>query len=374
MTEAYSFLQELEDTVSLGSPESRLRALWHATDLLIAGRYNDDQIWAFGEVIERLAGEIEAAARAQLAQRLARSDNAPINMIKKLAFDDSIAVAGPVLQQSQRLDVRALVANAQSKSQLHLLAISRRSSISEPVTDVLVKRGDRNVATSVAANEGARFSETGFLHLVKRSEGDSILAEQLGLRRDIPRHLFHQLISKASDEVRKRLGNARPELVNQIQTAVTDVTGVLHSKFGPASSSYFVAKRLVGAQHRYGNLGEAELLSYAQAHKSDETIVAFSLLCGLPAEVVERSLFDKNNEMILILAKALDLSWPTAMALLFLGAEDHRLTASRLDKAKGEFDRLNVATCRQVLKVYQSRREPAGTTSHLGRLPQLHGI
>jgi hypothetical protein len=32
-----SFLQELNDTVSRGTPESRLKALWQATDMLIAG-------------------------------------------------------------------------------------------------------------------------------------------------------------------------------------------------------------------------------------------------------------------------------------------------------------------------------------------------
>jgi hypothetical protein len=49
--EAMSFLQELEVAVSRGSAESRQRALWYATDLLIAGRYTDDEIWIFGEVI-----------------------------------------------------------------------------------------------------------------------------------------------------------------------------------------------------------------------------------------------------------------------------------------------------------------------------------
>jgi hypothetical protein len=47
MIEAGSFLQELDDAVSRGSVESRLRALWHATDLLIAGRYTDEEIWVF---------------------------------------------------------------------------------------------------------------------------------------------------------------------------------------------------------------------------------------------------------------------------------------------------------------------------------------
>src|ERR1700694_3088441 len=104
-----SFLQELEVAVSRGSAESRQRALWYATDMLIAGRYTDDEIWMFGEVIGRLEQDIEVAARAQLAKRLARIDNAPPKIIHQFAFDDSIDVAGPVLRQSERLDTQALV-------------------------------------------------------------------------------------------------------------------------------------------------------------------------------------------------------------------------------------------------------------------------
>src|ERR1700687_2221396 len=123
MIEVRSFLQELDNAVLRGSAESRERALWYATDLLIAGRYTDDEISMFGEVIGLLERDIAAAARAQLAKRLAPVDNAATPIINKLAFDDSIDVAGPVLRYSERLDVRALVANARSKSQPHLLAI-----------------------------------------------------------------------------------------------------------------------------------------------------------------------------------------------------------------------------------------------------------
>ena len=100
MSGATSFLRDLDLAVSRGTAESRTRALWHTTDLMITGRYSDDEIWTFGEVIGRLADEIEVAARAQLARRLARFDNAPVNIIHKLAFDNSIDVAGPILQES----------------------------------------------------------------------------------------------------------------------------------------------------------------------------------------------------------------------------------------------------------------------------------
>ena len=262
-----------------------------------------------------------------------------------------------MLRHSERLDDKTLVATARTKSQDHLLAISKRSFVPVVVTDELVTRGNREVVHSVAANNGARMSDFGFLHMIKRSEGDSILAEHLGLRKEIPRHIFHQLIAKASDDVRRKLERERPELAGQIQNSVADVAGALHSKFGPASKSYFTAKKVVTTQHQYGNLNENSILECARAHKIEETTVGLSLLCSLPVDVVERALADTGGELTLILANALDFRWETAMALLFLGAKDHRISAGDLDDMREKYARLNIETSRSVLRLYQSRKD-----------------
>ena len=55
-------------------------------------------------------------------------------------LDSAIEVAGPVLSHSERLDDPILVESAMTKSQDHLLAISRRKALAEPVTDVLVEK------------------------------------------------------------------------------------------------------------------------------------------------------------------------------------------------------------------------------------------
>lgn len=358
--ESKSFLDDLEEAVARGTPESRARALWHTTDLMIAGDFSDDEIWTFGEVVTRLADEIEVAARAQLSERLAHFDQAPVNIIHKLAFDDAIEVAGPVLRDSKQLETYALVANACTKSQAHMLSISKRETLEERITDELVKRGDQDVVNSVASNTGAKFSDFGFLNMVQRAEGDSILAEQLGLRKDIPRHVFQQLIAKATADVRKRLESERPDMARQIQSSVTDLGGELQSKFGPVSRTHFVAKRVVTTQHRSGNLNEASISTYARSHRLEEVTIGLSLLCALPSDVIERALFDKNREMLLILAKALNFSWATIMALLFLGAKDHRITASDLKRLETDYENLNIETSRSVLAFYQSRKN--GTT------------
>jgi uncharacterized protein (DUF2336 family) len=57
-----------------------------------------DQIWTVGEIMGRLAEDIEIAARVRLANKLAPSNNGPVKIINKLAFDDSSDVAGPVLK------------------------------------------------------------------------------------------------------------------------------------------------------------------------------------------------------------------------------------------------------------------------------------
>ena len=89
---------------------------------------------------------------------------------------------------------------------------------------------------------------------------------------------------------------------------------------------------------------------------------------------MERALVDTSGELTLILAQALDFAWETAMALLFLSAKDHRISAGDLDDMKKEYARLNTGTSRSVLRLYQSRKNAAALESDQRRLPQLHAL
>ena len=85
-------------------------------------------------------------------------------------------------------------------------------TLGEAVTDELVRRGDREVALRVADNRGARISNTGFSRLVERAEKDSVLAEKVGLRPDIPAQMFRELLIQGDcggAAAPARLGQAR---------------------------------------------------------------------------------------------------------------------------------------------------------------------
>jgi uncharacterized protein (DUF2336 family) len=354
MTEVGHALQDLNDAIARGSSESRAQALWHATDVLVDGQFSEEQIRIFGEVIARLTEEIEEVARVQLSWRLAHSGNAPFKVVQMLALDDSIEVAGPVLQFSSRLDAKSLIASIRSKGKPHLLAIARRPTVPVEVTDELVTRGDPEVVQSVAGNSGARFSDFGFRQMIKRSETDAVLAERVGLRQEIPPQMFRQLIAKASGEVRRKLERERPELTKEILASVSQAAGKLYSKFGPGQESYLALKQAVTESHKAGRLNEKSIATYAIAHKFEEAVIGLSLLSSLPLDVVEKMLVVNNRDLILVLSKALDFSWDTAMALLFLGAENHRIASRELDDLKSEFKRADVRMSRGILEVYQA--------------------
>ena len=124
--------------------------------------------------------------------------------------------------------------------------------------------------------------------------------------------------------------------------------------------------------HQRGELSEKRILEYARDRKLEEVTVALSLLCSLPANVVERALTDR--EMTLILSKACRFDWETTMALLFLGAKDHQINARVLEEMKQQYARLDAKTPSQVLSFYQTRMVASAALADKRRLPQLRNV
>jgi uncharacterized protein (DUF2336 family) len=345
-----------------GTNTRRIEILTSVTDLFVgnAQRYSEQQITLFDDVMARLVNVIEAKARAKLSQRLAPIPNAPASVIYMLAFDDDIEIARDVLAQSERLKETDLIANASSKSQQHLFAISRRRSLSEAVTDVLVERGDRNVVQSVVKNTGARFSDAGFKLLVKRSMGDDALATHVGMRRDIPRLHFLMLLEKASSEVRIRLSAENPDAGIAVDGVVAEVVDGIRDDARNASPDFANARAAVERQNRIRRIGEAEIYQYARERKFEETAIALSILCDTPIDVVERALLDPGAEIVLILAKVAGLSSTTTKQILLLRAADRGMSAKDLEQALSSFTRLQSDTARRVLGFFRTRvKKPA---------------
>jgi uncharacterized protein (DUF2336 family) len=358
-------ISEVESAIASGSADKRVDALRKVTDLFMvrADEYSDDQLEVFDDVISRLAEQIEATARAELARRLAPVNRAPGAVIRALASDQAIEVAEPVLRQSPRLTEDDLLTVAQSQRQDRLLAISKRATVSEAVSFVLVTRGDREVVRSVAHNDGAKFSHAGFGKLVERSADDDELALSVGMRKDVPKEHFQTLIAKASEAVFRKLAANNPAAAAEVNRVLFDVTGHKAGERPPAPAKpaaprdYKRAKTAFEALQKSGKPIEKGIQEFAATGQFEPTVVAISTLCQLPIEAVARILSDKHadNDLALLLVKAAELRWATAKAILELRRGEGGLPPAAADVARAHFERLQTATAKRVVRFYQVR-------------------
>lgn len=362
MTMQQSLTDQLELALASRDLSRRAAILHRVADLFMhgSGHFSADQIELFDEVMSRLIEAVEVAARAAFGSRLARVADAPGRAMRRLAFDDSIEVAGPVLTHCAQLDDAALVDNARTRSQEHMLAISRRSSLAECVTDVLVDRGNRVVVVSTASNPGAKFSAGGIATLVARSRAHGDLAMCVWSRPDIPRQDLVKLFAQASEAVRKQLQAANPRRAAQIVSAVDGAADELQAVARAGSHVHATARADVTSLHSAGKLDEARLAEFAHTSSFDSIAVALSLLCDVPVGLAERALVQSEPEQLMILAKAVDLSWETTKRLLCLHAVP--ADSERLNDCFASYLRLKPKTAQAALQFYRMReragREP----------------
>ena len=355
-----SLLPELEDVVQHGSAEKRAETLRRVTTLFLDGApsFNAEHVALFDDVIGCLIEEIEAKALAELARRIAPVPNAPAGVVSALAKNDDIAVAGPVLKQARLADPD-LMYIAENKSQAHLLVMSSRLGISEALSDILVDRGDRDVARSIANNQHAELSVNAFTALVKRAEQDGVLAEKVGMRTDIPPRLFRQLLIQASEVVQRRLlAKAKPETQSEIRRILAQVTDEVAAKAAPRN--YTAALAAVRGLHKERKLGEADVAEFAKTGKYEETIAALATLCAVPVEVVDRLMNGERADPVLILARAVGFGWPTVKAILN-ARPGGKPSPQTFDAARENFERLTATTAQRVVRFWQVRQ---GTGDH----------
>lgn len=365
-TAGLSIIDEVESAIRAGSPEKGLATARRVTDLFLtsAGSFDDEQIALFDDVLDRLIGTIELRALADMGARIALAEisaqlapvaQAPPSVIRRLASNDEIRIAGPVLQESARLDDGELVKIASAKGEPHLLAIAGRWWLKEVVTDALLARRYPSVSRRVAANPGARFSGSGFALMVAQAEADPELAVSVGVRVDLPSELRRRLLCSATDAVRARLlSRAPPHLFEEIQSAIAAIAvGVEREMSGVRD--FEGAKRAIAMLKATGQLNEATLLGFARQRRYEETAAALAALSGSTVEVIRPLMQSLRDDGLLVPCKAAQLSWETAIAVLESRFATGAMKPADLARAQAHYARMTAEDAKRTLRFWQVR-------------------
>src|SRR3984893_8535436 len=357
MTVAASLIPGLDEFVKHGDPKRRAEAARRITDLFLEGaaNYRSDHIDLFDGVLIDLVPHTELAARADLAERLSRLVNAPRGLVGQLAREDDVAIAGPLLRRSPVIGDKALVEIAGVKGQGHLLAMSERPTLSSDLTDVIVRRGDRDVVRRAAGNAGALFSQAGYSALIKRAGHDGVLTLEVGQRDDLSDKQLKDLLAGSIDIVRRRLFEVvKPARQTAISRAMNEISGV--AEVVESRRDFAPAQRKILALHGAGELNEAALLGFAKAHNYEESVAALSAMSGVKIATLDRLISGDRHDPILIGGKTIGLEWATVRALLLLRLGPNRVPApADLEAARTNFVRLMPSTAERGGRVWESR-------------------
>jgi uncharacterized protein (DUF2336 family) len=351
-------IPELDEIIRRGDPKRRAEAARRIAELFLQGAANfrSDHVDLFDGVLIDLLPYTEIAARADLAERLSVLGNAPRALVGQLAREDEISIAAPLLRRSPVIDEGALIEIARMKGQGHLLAMSERPRLAPDLTDVIVRRGDREVVRRAAGNAGAEFSRAGYSRLIKRASQDAVLTLAVGQREDLSGAQLKDLLAGSVDIVRRRLfETVKPGRQTEIRQAMNEITGIAEPVV--SRRDFVPAQRTILALHRAGELNEAALLGFAKTYKYEESIAVLSAMSGVKIATLDRLVAGDRHDPILIVGKAVGLEWATVRALILLRLGPSRIPSpADIESARVNFARLMPSTAERVVRFWRTRQ------------------
>ncbi len=306
------------------------------------------QISEFGHIMCRLLDALEVDERVDLSVRMSASDHAPRDLAMSLASSE-IEVARPMLTSSCVLGEDDLVSIAEQNGTGHRLAISERENLTERVTDTLISFEEYAVMRSVAGNETARISETGYSTLIRHSSDDVTLTTCLARRVDLPEDAARNLMSVLDEDQRKKVAlliaqEGNTQLRKMVEIARTEASTSKISTSSQRLEGKALAREVEAGRRELGEV----VLDLAQHAKPRAIASLFSEVSLLPEAKTFGALVNTDSELLMLLCRALELPFGIFSVLNGL--------RKRTVKLEGTRDNEDLARKYEIVSVEQARK------------------
>ena len=304
------------------------------------------QIALFDDVFVRLIDRVDRQLLTQISRQLTEARCTLPQATRRLALHEDESISLPILK-SGNLAQDLLIDVVQSCGSKQRLAIACRNDVARPVSEALVRCGDRAVHHAIAENKGVKLSEDNWARLIQLGESDLGLSEKLGRRRDIPTPLKRRLHSKM-DDTRMRELNAMPGVMrDQIENTIATTEIAKNSDQRP---DYASAQAKMMELGRKGRLNNSTINRFAISGEYTNITAALALLTGSPPDVIERLITSDNIEGTVLACKASRLDWATANAIVKHRPGHPPVPAEELEKAKKTFETFSLSAAQRTVR------------------------
>ncbi|BDG70193.1 DUF2336 domain-containing protein [Roseomonas fluvialis] len=268
--------------------------------------------------LAQLAADTVAEIRATIAEAVKDLPDAPREMVRALAADRDIRVAGPVIRLSPLLAEEDLLALVDAPPLRETLtAVARRPGISETVADALVATGDALAIGTLLRNHTAAIRESTLDALVVQAAEHTAWQEPLVRRPYLPPRAAVALAAFIAEELLAPLA-ARTDLpaqaTAQVRAAVaTRLAGAAREGESAADSANRAAI-LADA----GALNDAVLLRAAHGGEVAFVAAALATLSRMPRSAIDHAIATRCAKSVAGMCRQAGLAAATAEAVAAL--------------------------------------------------------
>jgi uncharacterized protein (DUF2336 family) len=341
------------------SPERRRElVLGIATAFFTAPQRSANEISLFDEIMDKVLAEVEPMARRELAERLAELTEAPQRTLVRLA-GDAIEVAEPLLLRSPALRDEHLEPIARTHGQDHLMAIAQRKTLSERLTDILVERGNDEVAGTVTGNEGARFSEAGFEWLAARASASETILNRLVMRSDLPERVANDLLPVLASSIAEKIEATNSETRVSARKLIDEARSLLSERLR-AAVSRARPLAILNDQVMRGNLTVAEaVVELADADELVDLAAFVAMRLGVHSDTVVRNLFLGGEQTLMLICRAAALDLDAFSAILRMRNRRRRGSAVEPARLMKDYLRIPRPIAENVMRTVREQEQVA---------------
>ena len=326
-----SRLPELIDLAREDSSDKRRTLLRELTEHFFGASVRSQaEADHYGVVLARLADDMEEAVRAELAERFAPRPDAPRRLIRRLAEDESDAVAAPVLAASPVLDDADLMKAVQTGGQDRLRAVSSRATVPEDVSSVY------------------------------RARGNPALHEAVVNRTDLPPDLLNEMYFVVEARLRLRILEQNAELdPTLLENALEAGRARVASADGVLPADYSEQLAYVQELKAANQLTPQVLARFLRSGGRTAFLIALAELADIDFHTARTIVERREMDALVVVCKAADLdrSLFLTYAVVLLNREDDAMGRAR--EYARHYAELPRETALRTLRFWRLRRRAA---------------
>lgn len=320
----------------------------------VAERCDDEQIEKYDDILCKLSEVVELEARKYVSEAFCKLPRAPGTVVAKLAGDESIEVAGPILEFSPLLTDDDLIEIVSGRSELHRVAIAGRAQVNSRVSGALFEHGQEASLVRLADNENAEIIAADAAGALSRLGANTKLQDSLKARSDLDWRAVQAAVIAASNEVSGVLsGTSVAPSLNVVKGAQAVAYNKFINKAGFSREEWLAAWGQVQGLNDRKKLNNSMIMRFCRFGYGHHVAAGFTKAAAMPSAAMLTWLARGDLIAVTVALRAHDFDLSEFQAIIAILPWAEPVTPEQIESMADRFDSLPVEEAADIFAFWR---------------------